>query len=654
MARKEKISKRIIIHTILIISCILALYPILRVVTISLRPGDRAFSDSLSVIPDEPTLEAYNTILFEKGYSGGKAAKRYSMLRQIKIKKLYEKTLGNEELEKILANDLEKHSIKKDIEKSNLEKIENKKRMLTNENSENREKIIKNNLEIENYKLSKKSTEDLKQKYDKLDSDIKKDEEMQIKLTNERLEIQQRLDSIANKITNQHELKIREKEISGLRKKISATGKKIKKLNDKITYYKRQRENLEKVINIKNTLTSEKVKEKIEQLKNMNLESNDIMVSNSREIKKIDREFVDAKYLYEYYEYEHIITNYVKNAIERYYSVNKKIDKMKNVKELIETENILKTNDEELKSIYEDYKTKGLDIIKADIIKLEEEQNKDVIDMKANAELEKLYGSYKNKTLDELKMDMQKLIDKQKSKGYRLFNSSFWLWFVNSMIVSFFTVFFGVLFALTAGYSFSRYDFWGKKFGLTFFLITQMFPPVMLLLPMYLVMSRISISNLPWLVSLLRKIWVDPDAFEVYSKLITIYVTTALPVCVWQMKGYYDTIPYSLEEAALIDGCNPFQAFYKIILPLVKPGIVVTALFSFMAAWTDFVVANVMVQAEKYKTLPLGLQSMNDRFKVEWANFSASSILVMIPAVLLFMYLSKFLVSGLTLGGVKE
>lgn len=256
-----------------------------------------------------------------------------------------------------------------------------------------------------------------------------------------------------------------------------------------------------------------------------------------------------------------------------------------------------------------------------------------------------------NELIDKRIAYLQKL---QTKTLYKFFNASFWTWLKNSMIVSFFTVFFGVIFSLTAGYAFSRYNFVGKKFGMTFFLVTQMFPPVMLLLPMYLVMSKISLMDIEWLMVIFHWLGLEPQSFEIFTKLVTIYITTALPVCVWQMKGYYDTIPYTLEEAALIDGCSPFQAFYQIILPLVKPGIVVTALFSFMAAWTDFAIANVMLQREEYKTLSLGLQSMNGRYMVEWANFSAASILVMIPALLLFMYLSRFLVSGLTLGGVKE
>lgn len=264
----------------------------------------------------------------------------------------------------------------------------------------------------------------------------------------------------------------------------------------------------------------------------------------------------------------------------------------------------------------------------------EKKENGEKFDGKQKMEYDILMRD-KNLPMSEIDAKIVKLQILQNKLYYKFFNAAFWIWFKNSMIVSFFTVLFGVTFAATAGYAFSRFNFPGKKFGLTFFLITQMFPPTMLLLPMYLVMSKLQLTN-------------------TYFGLILMYTTTALPLCVWQMKGYYDTIPYSLEEAALIDGASPFKAFYIIILPLVKPGIVVTALFSFMSSWTDFIVANVMMQREELKTLPLGLQSMNGRYLVEWANFSAASILVMIPAVLLFMYLSKFLVSGLTLGGVKE
>ena len=654
MARKEKFSKRFIIHTILIIACILSLYPILRVVTISLRPGDRAFSDSLSVIPDEPTLEAYNTILFEKGYTGGKAAKKHSLLIQVKIEKMFDKVYKNIELEERLIEEIEKIKIKKDKEQENLNSLINEKGELSNENAENRELIKKISIEHDNYILSGHSINELNAKLENAKKIIEKEEAVNEILKDKNQKNQKRMEDIIGEISSQAELKVRENEIASIRKRSGRMGSKIKKNNDKIAYYKREVEKLKNVIDIKNNNNETSIEEKIKKLKNQKLSSNDIIVTNLREMKKIDKKFNEIKYSFNYYENEYTVLIFVKNTIDKFYNLEKKLSTLLQVKTYIETDEVIKDIDREIKATYELYQNEGLDSLIKEIQNIEETMNKGAIEIRAGSELEKITKLYTSKSIEEIDIDMKKLVDKQKDKGYKFFNASFWLWFANSMIVSFFTVFFGVIFALTAGYAFSRYDFYGKKFGLTFFLVTQMFPPVMLLLPMYLVMSRISISNLPWLVNFLNMISADPDAFEVYFKLITIYITTALPVCVWQMKGYYDTIPYSLEEAALIDGCTPFQAFYKIILPLVKPGIVVTALFSFMAAWTDFVVANVMVQSEKYKTLPLGLQSMNDRFKVEWANFSASSILVMIPAVLLFMYLSKFLVSGLTLGGVKE
>jgi arabinogalactan oligomer/maltooligosaccharide transport system permease protein len=138
-----------------------------------------------------------------------------------------------------------------------------------------------------------------------------------------------------------------------------------------------------------------------------------------------------------------------------------------------------------------------------------------------------------------------------------------------------------------------------------------------------------------------------------YIGIIIVYSATALPFCIWQMKGYYDTIPTSLEESAQIDGCTPFWAFYKIILPLAAPALVITALFSFMSAWSEYVVAAQILQETNLWTLPLGLKSFEDNMTSEWGLYAAASLLVSIPVVTLFLILSKWLVSGLTLGSVK-
>lgn len=207
-----------------------------------------------------------------------------------------------------------------------------------------------------------------------------------------------------------------------------------------------------------------------------------------------------------------------------------------------------------------------------------------------------------------------------------------WLW--NSAFISLVVTLTGVVLASLAGYAFSRFNFIGKKIGLLSLLTTQMFPATMLLLPLYIMLIKLGLIN-------------------TYFGVIIIYAATALPFTIWTMKGYYDTIPYSLEEAARIDGCNQFQAFYKIILPLAAPALVITALFSFMTAWSEYLVAAQILQDSALWTLPLGLKSFESNMSTEWGLYGASSIIVTIPVVILFLALSKYLVSGLTLGSVK-
>jgi len=210
----------------------------------------------------------------------------------------------------------------------------------------------------------------------------------------------------------------------------------------------------------------------------------------------------------------------------------------------------------------------------------------------------------------------------------------FLVWLSNSALVSLVVTLTGVVLASMTGYAFSRFNFIGKRIGLLSLLTTQMFPATMLLLPLYIMLIKLGLIN-------------------TFLGVIIIYTATALPFTIWTMKGYYDTIPYSLEEAARIDGCNQFQAFYKIILPLAAPALVITALFSFMTAWSEYLVAAQILQESALWTLPLGLKSFESNMSTEWGLYGASSIIVTIPVVILFLALSKYLVSGLTLGSVK-
>jgi arabinogalactan oligomer/maltooligosaccharide transport system permease protein len=208
-------------------------------------------------------------------------------------------------------------------------------------------------------------------------------------------------------------------------------------------------------------------------------------------------------------------------------------------------------------------------------------------------------------------------------------------WLSNSLIVATGVTVTGVALAAIGGYAFSRYRFVGRNSTMLAILTTQMFPATMLLLPLYLVIAKLHLV-------------------DTYMGLMVFYTSTALPFCVWQMKGFYDTIPASLEEAARIDGCSRAVAFWRVILPLAVPGLVITALFSFMAAWSEYIVAAQVMQDEEMFTLPLGLKSFQSSLSTQWGLYAAASILVSLPVVVVFLMLSRYLVSGLTLGSVKE
>ena len=218
---------------------------------------------------------------------------------------------------------------------------------------------------------------------------------------------------------------------------------------------------------------------------------------------------------------------------------------------------------------------------------------------------------------------------------FSLFSETdFLLWARNSLLISLLVTLTGVVFASTGGYALSRFKFKGREFGMTALLTTQMFPATMLLLPFFILLSYLGLINS-------------------YIGLIVIYSSTALPFCIWQMKGYYDTIPPSLEESARLDGCTRFQAFYKVILPLSTPALVITALFSFMASWSEYVVAAIILQDPKLYTLPLGLKSFQASLSTQWGLYAAGAVVVSIPVTILFISLSRYLVSGLTMGSVK-
>ncbi len=215
-----------------------------------------------------------------------------------------------------------------------------------------------------------------------------------------------------------------------------------------------------------------------------------------------------------------------------------------------------------------------------------------------------------------------------------LSSDSFWTWMTNSLIVSVGTCLLGLTIAIPAGYAFSRYKFTGRDVSMFAFLLVQMFPGIIILVPYFLVMKSLGLLNS-------------------HLGLILAYCVTALPLCVWMLKGFFDTVPRELEEAAVLDGCNQYQVFTKVVLPLSLPAIAVTALFSFLAAWNEFLLALTFNTSNDMYTLPVGLASLISSTGQAWGDFAAASLLVSLPVALLFLFFQKFLIEGLSAGGVK-
>jgi arabinogalactan oligomer/maltooligosaccharide transport system permease protein len=208
-----------------------------------------------------------------------------------------------------------------------------------------------------------------------------------------------------------------------------------------------------------------------------------------------------------------------------------------------------------------------------------------------------------------------------------------WLW--NSLAITAATAVIGVILAATSAYAFSRFKFPGRSLGMVFLLATQMIPASMLMVPIYILAIKLGLVG-------------------TYKGLVIAYAVTSVPFSIWILKGYYDTIPIDLEEAARIDGCSELEAFWRILLPLSTPALAIVFLFNFTQSWNDYLMARVMLGSnEALLTWPLGLQRLQGQFQTQWGQFAAASILVTIPVMLLFLYSAKYLISGLTLGSVK-
>ena len=218
---------------------------------------------------------------------------------------------------------------------------------------------------------------------------------------------------------------------------------------------------------------------------------------------------------------------------------------------------------------------------------------------------------------------------------YVLTETNFPRWILNSVIVAAFTMAIGVFMAATTGYALSRFRFPGRRQLMLVFLVTQMFPVAILIVPIYVIMARLGLIN-------------------TLAALVIAYLTIAVPFCAWMLKGYFDSISTSLDEAAQMDGCGPFATFWRVILPLARPGVAVTAFFTFLTAWGEVAYASAFIQTDSKFTLSYGLQQFVPRFNPQWHYLTASAVLITIPAALVFFFAQRHLISGLTAGGTKE
>ncbi|WP_205093359.1 sugar ABC transporter permease [Thalassobacillus pellis] len=213
--------------------------------------------------------------------------------------------------------------------------------------------------------------------------------------------------------------------------------------------------------------------------------------------------------------------------------------------------------------------------------------------------------------------------------------SDYVIWYKNSLMVAFANATGSVVLTSLIAYAFSRYHFIGKKYGLYTFLLLQMFPALMGMVALYILLSTIGLID-----SLVG--------------LTLIYLGGQIPFNAWLVKGYFDTIPKELDEAAKIDGAGHLKIFWTIMLPLAKPILAVVALFNFMAPFMDFLLPRIVLTSPEKYTLALGLFNfINDQFSNNFTRFSAGAILIAVPIALVFLLLQRYLISGLTSGATK-
>jgi ABC-type glycerol-3-phosphate transport system permease component len=217
----------------------------------------------------------------------------------------------------------------------------------------------------------------------------------------------------------------------------------------------------------------------------------------------------------------------------------------------------------------------------------------------------------------------------------RLFDETrFLTYFRNSVTVSLSTVGLTLLLSTPAAYSLTRFRFYGREKLAALILFTYMFAPIMIIVPFYVMVRFLGLTN-------------------THTGLVMAYTAFCLPFNLWMLRTFFQSIPVDIEEAAMIDGANRFQAVVYVVLPLALPGVVATGIFTFILAWNDYIFARVLLSADELKTLPVGIADLYNASVVDWGMIMASGLLVIAPIAGVFVFIQKYLVAGWGAGGVK-
>ncbi len=207
-------------------------------------------------------------------------------------------------------------------------------------------------------------------------------------------------------------------------------------------------------------------------------------------------------------------------------------------------------------------------------------------------------------------------------------------YFRNSLVISVTSTFVAVLIGMTGGYAFARYTFPGKASTFLWLMLSRTVPGIALSLPLFIIWSRMGI-------------------IDTQFGVILVYTAINVPFTIWLTEGFFRQVPRDLNEAAQIDGCTPWQAFWKIEFPLAKSGIASAGIFAFLTSWNEYALASQLTRSTDSKTLPVGLMDFTAQFTIDWAGMCAMAVIIIIPALILTFLVQKHLIAGLTFGGVK-